>query len=147
MRASARTEGGPRNGVLTAIEDFIAGRDNVRLAIIPAFFGLGILWSGSAPYADDLAELLDPWDRNPLLERLERNRVLHLANSHVKATRAAQYHDLNDRKAEFLKKLLVSRTFALAQRISGLRQRGEPAFTKAEIRGLLAERPSVDEAP
>ena len=41
----AATEGGPGNGVMTAIEDFVGTRDGVRLAVVPAFFGLGVLWS------------------------------------------------------------------------------------------------------
>ena len=68
----AAREGGPRNGVLTAIEDFVGERDDLRLAVVPAFFGLGVLWRLAAPYADELAELFDPWDRNPILERLQR---------------------------------------------------------------------------
>ena len=40
---AADREGGPRNGVLTAIEDFVADRDRLRLAVVPAFFGRGVL--------------------------------------------------------------------------------------------------------
>jgi predicted O-methyltransferase YrrM len=42
---NARHEGGPRNGVLTAIEDFIAARgaDGWELRVIPGSHGLGIL--------------------------------------------------------------------------------------------------------
>lgn len=140
MWASATTEGGPRNGVLTAIEDFIAGRDDLRLAIVPSFFGFGALWQLDAPYADALATLLDPWDRNPILERLEANRVLHLASSHFQMTQAAQAGERDRRKGELLQKLLISKSFAVGQAISRLRQRGEPAFSKAEITALLDER-------
>ena len=41
--ANALVEGGPENGVLTAIEDFAASRDNVSLRVLPFFNGLGIL--------------------------------------------------------------------------------------------------------
>jgi hypothetical protein len=42
--ANAETEGGPRNGVLTGIEDFIAGHDRpLRFVFLPLYFGLGIL--------------------------------------------------------------------------------------------------------
>ena len=37
---SAAREGGARNGVLAAVEDFVAARDDLRLAVVPAFFGL-----------------------------------------------------------------------------------------------------------
>jgi hypothetical protein len=140
MRASADHEGGERNGVLTAIEDFVGGRDDLRLAVIPAFFGLGVLWSRDAPYAAALAELLDPWDRNPLLERLEANRVLHLASSHWQMVEAARWQQRDARKAELLGRLLESNSISVAQLVSRLRQRGEPAFSKDEIRLLLDDR-------
>ena len=41
---SAAREGGARNGVLTAVEDFVASRDGLRLAVVPAFFGFGAVW-------------------------------------------------------------------------------------------------------
>jgi hypothetical protein len=43
--ALAETAGGPRNGVLTAIEDFVAGSpDQWALLRVPMFYGLAILW-------------------------------------------------------------------------------------------------------
>ena len=41
--ANALLEGGPENGVLTAIEDFVAGRGGVSLRVLPFHNGLGIL--------------------------------------------------------------------------------------------------------
>jgi hypothetical protein len=75
---AAAREGGPRNGVLTAVEDFIDGHRDLRLATVPAFFGLGVLWHREAPWAAQLAATVEPWDRNPLLEHLEANRCLKL---------------------------------------------------------------------
>jgi hypothetical protein len=73
--AVALQEGGPRNGVLTAVEDFLEAREDLQYAHVPAVFGLGVIWSRSAPYAAAVADLLRPWDRNPLLARLEDNRL------------------------------------------------------------------------
>src|SRR3954471_12812060 len=73
--AVACSEGGPRNGVLTAVEDFLSSRPELSYAHVPAVFGLGVIWSSAAPYAAAVARLLAPWDRNPLLERLEENRL------------------------------------------------------------------------
>jgi hypothetical protein len=73
--AVALEEGGPRNGVLTAVEDFLASREGLEYAHVPAVFGLGVIWSSEAPYAAALAGLLRPWDGNPLLARLEENRL------------------------------------------------------------------------
>lgn len=140
MRHSAEREGGPRNGVLTAIEDFMDGRDDLRLAIIPPFFGFGVLWALEAPYAGALAELLDPWDRNPVLERLEANRVLHLASSHFQMVQAGTWEQRDGRKGQLLARLLLSRSFRGSQVISRLARRGEPAFADAEIRELLEGR-------
>jgi hypothetical protein len=74
----AEREGGPRNGVLTAIEDFMAERGGLRLALIPAFFGLGVLWSEDAPWAAGVEQLVARWDRDPILQRTEENRILQL---------------------------------------------------------------------
>ena len=52
---------------------------------MPAFFGFGVVWHRSAPWADALAQFIGAWDRNPLLGRLEENRVHHLATSHARA--------------------------------------------------------------
>jgi hypothetical protein len=73
--AVALDEGGPRNGVLTAVEDFLASRDDLEYAHVPAVFGLGVLWSREAPYAAAVADLLRPWDGNAVLARLEENRL------------------------------------------------------------------------
>jgi SAM-dependent methyltransferase len=43
--------------------------------VIPAIFGLGIIYSREAPWAPAIAELLRPFAGNPLLERMERNRT------------------------------------------------------------------------
>jgi cephalosporin hydroxylase len=42
--ANAKHEGGPRNGVMTAVEDFVAEHDRaLRLVVLPVYFGLAIL--------------------------------------------------------------------------------------------------------
>jgi hypothetical protein len=133
----AAQEGGPRNGVLTAAEDFLGGRPDLRLAIVPAFFGRGVLWRRDAPYAADLERLLAPWDGNPLLARLERNRVLHLASSHVQLSMATDAQDKVARLEGLLSKMLTSRAFSAAELFLRVRQRGRPAFSKQEIRDLL----------
>ncbi len=74
--AVAMREGGPRNGVLTAIEDFFgAHSDEFFWAFVPGVFGLGILFSRDHPAAQGLANLLAPLHENALLKRLESNRL------------------------------------------------------------------------
>jgi hypothetical protein len=138
----AAREGGPRNGVLTAVEDFAAGRADARLAIVPIFFGLGVLWRTGAPWADAVADVLDPWDRNPLLERLERNRVFHLAESHVNLVHAVQARQRLERQETVLRRLLDSSAFGVAERLSRLRRRAgvapaQSVVSKDEIRRAL----------
>jgi hypothetical protein len=138
-RWPAAEEGGPGNGVLTAIEDFLDGRDDLRFALVPAFFGLGVIWPRDAPYAAAVEELLEPWNRNPLVARLEANRVLHLSSWQLEGARAAWCEERSTDKNAFLRKLLESKTFAVAVWLSRLRQGGEPAFSKKEIRDLLGD--------
>jgi hypothetical protein len=73
--AVALEEGGPRNGVLTAVEDFLDSHDGLAYAEVPAVFGLGVIFSRSAPYAEAVTDLLRSWDGNALLARLEENRL------------------------------------------------------------------------
>lgn len=77
--AWARHEGGPRNGVLTAVEDFIAlaqaQGDALCHARVPAVFGLGVLFDADAPWAEAVAGLMMPYHDNALLARLEENRL------------------------------------------------------------------------
>jgi hypothetical protein len=77
--ACALHHGGPRNGVLTAVEDFVdAQRERgsiTAFAFVPAVFGLGVLFSIDAPWAPELAGMLDPWHENTLLARMEENRL------------------------------------------------------------------------
>lgn len=74
--ACALDEGGPRNGVLTAIEDFVALEpDAYWFANIPAVFGLGVLFERTHPAASALTDILAPWHDNPLVARLEQNRL------------------------------------------------------------------------
>jgi Methyltransferase domain len=137
-RWPAAREGGPRNGVLTAVEDFVASDDRLRLAVVPAFFGLGIVWHDDTPWADAVAKVVAPWDRNPLLERLETNRARHLAAARFLIVRAEFESEREARKDELLRRMLGSRTFALARQISRLRGRGRAAFSEADVRRALA---------
>jgi hypothetical protein len=143
-RGSAVEEGGPRNGVLTAVEDFVAGRDGLRLAVVPAFFGFGAVWHTAAPWAGDVARILDPFDRHPVLERLEGNRVHHLAQSHARAVELWEARERIARQDAVLRRLLASSAFAVAERLSTLRDRAgvgreHSIVSKDEIRRALGD--------
>src|SRR5579884_11365 len=143
---SAAHEGGPRNGVLTAVEDFVAPRPHLRLAVVPAFFGLGAVWHRDSPAAPALEEILAPWDRNPILERLEHGRVNHLAESHQRQVSLWTAQARQARQEATLRRLLDSSAFAVAERLSRLRvragvARAEPPVAKEEIRRALEHEP------
>ena len=111
---------------------------------MPAFFGLSVVWATDAPYASALADVIDPWDQNPLVERLETNRVFHLAEAHVQTTHAALWQQRAERRRLVLQRLLDSRAFALAERLSRLRHRAGIAtemsiVSKDEIRKALED--------
>jgi hypothetical protein len=79
--AWARHEGGPGNGVRTAVEDFLAASEQeLTFVTVPCVFGLGVVYPALAPWAMPLGEVLAPYADNPLLARLEENRLaLYLA--------------------------------------------------------------------
>jgi hypothetical protein len=139
---SAAREGGERNGVLTAIEDFVASDSALRLVVVPAFFGFGAVWHREAPWAEEVARILDPWDRNPLLERLEANRVLHIAREHALRIELWRAQARQTRQEKVLRRLLESSAFALAERLSKLRVRvgvapGQSVISRDEVRQAL----------
>jgi hypothetical protein len=138
-RWPAVQEGGAKNGVLTAIEDFLKGRDNLRFVIVPAFFGLGVIWERGASYAEALETILAPWDRNPVLERMEANRVLHLASWQLEGGRAAWCAERLEPKNAILRELLVSRAYTMALALSRLARRGSPSISRERIRKSLEE--------
>jgi len=136
---AAMREGGPQNGVLTALEDFVAERSGLRLAVVSAFFGFGVLWHTDAPWAGAVAAIVDPWDRNPVLERLEANRVTHLAARHKLALELEQARRRVAEQEKLLRPMLESRAFAVAERLSRLHKRGEPVLSRQQVKRALGE--------
>lgn len=68
--------GGPKNGILTAVEDFLSiAEDTYDYRYVPGAFGLGVLVSKTHPAHDSILQILDPLHNNPLLSRLEENRL------------------------------------------------------------------------
>jgi len=137
---AAAREGGAGNGVLTAIEDFMSGRDGLRLAVMPIFFGFGVLWETGADWAAQVERILSPYDRHPVLARAEANRVAHLVRGHVDAKEIRELKQQLAMRDELLGRMLQSSALGLAERLSKAKQRGNPIFTRAEIQDLLDQR-------
>lgn len=73
--AAANEEGGDKNGVLTAVEDFLGKTPGYDFYLVPAVFGLGVVVSREHPHREAIAALLRHYHRDPLLARLEENRL------------------------------------------------------------------------
>lgn len=73
--AYALREGGPANGVLTAVEDLLAERTELEFMRVPCIFGLGFIFLSEAPWADELRRLVGPLHESDLLSTLEANRI------------------------------------------------------------------------
>jgi phospholipid N-methyltransferase len=134
----APSAGGPRNGVLTAVEDFLSHQQGLRFARVPQFFGLGVVWPKDAKWAGAVAAVVKPWDSNPTLERAESKRVEHLvaefrALQQIDAMRSQDYE-----LQELLSTMLKSSAFTMAERLSRLKQGGKPMFTRDQVAAALA---------
>jgi hypothetical protein len=139
---SATQEGGAGNGVLTAIEDFVAEREGVRLCVVHAFFGLGVAWHTHRAWSDKIAGILDPFDRHPVLARLEANRVAQLARGYSRQVELWELQQKLARQQVLLQRLLDSSAFGVAERLSRLRAGAgvatdQPVVSKAEIRAVM----------
>lgn len=71
--AIALTEGGPGNGVRTAVEDFLHDFPHLFYAEIPCFYGLGVI--ADPLQALRLKPLLAAYAGNTLLARVEEDRL------------------------------------------------------------------------
>ena len=137
-RFPAAHEGGPGNGVLTAAEEFTRAHAPLHLAIVPAFFGLGVIWDTTGPHHDALTGVVGAWDENPLLQRLERNRVLHLASSQRQLQRAQHANERVQARDQLLERMLHSRVFWVAEMVLRLRHR-DPVFSRQKIRQVMGD--------
>lgn len=133
----AEREGGPRNGILTALEDFVAQVDeSLRYAVVPAFFGLGVLWNTNARWASDVERTLEPLDRNPVLVRLERNRVQQMVEAACLEARLLR--QANERSA-LLEELQMSRAFRIGDFVARLRHPRRGRSWKERLDGLIED--------
>lgn len=73
--AFAKMEGGPRNGVLTAVQDFLSENPDYQLFSVDCVFGLGVLVPRNASYYAQIANALNRYVANPLITLLEQDRL------------------------------------------------------------------------
>jgi len=111
---NALEEGGPRNGVMTALDDFIAEHDRpLRRVVLPIYFGLAIVVEEELLAArPELAALLDelesPSGTAGLLELSERIRIDGAVFEHnIDRVRAEGRRRAEDRYLELLRGALI----------------------------------------
>jgi len=156
--AVAVEEGGERNGVLTAVEDFLRGRDDLAVVKVPCIFGLGVIHQASSPQGRLLSQFLEAYDDHALLERMEANRLaLYLKVLDLQDVVADMSDSLlrlrdvttenralwarNAELEEHLKlfteeagSLIASRAFGVAERLAKIR--GSSALSRDRLRAL-----------
>ena len=89
--AFALHEGGPQNGVRTAIEDVLSEREDLGFLTTPLVFGLGVIGHRESTTWPQVQRLMAPYVDNPTLAAMERNRlalllrVIELQDSSLRA--------------------------------------------------------------
>jgi hypothetical protein len=136
---AAAREGGANNGVLTAIEQFVAAHEQLDFAQIPLFWGVGVIWDRGAPGAAAVADVIAPWRDNPLLKRVEEHRVAHLVALCLTLRELSDLEGVNAHQQDLLRRMLDSSAFATGERLSRIKQRGHPMFSRDQIREALGE--------
>jgi hypothetical protein len=127
--AWARHEGGPANGVRTAVEDFLVAHDGeLRFVTVPCVFGLGVVYPASAPWATSVDEVLAPYADNPLLARLEENRlslyltVIELQDHLARTSQLLEQARLERRDVDAENRALWARTAELEELLAELEE-------------------------
>src|SRR5262249_47747455 len=128
----------PRNGVMPALADFMGEHEGLRLAVIPIFFGCGLLWSEDTPWSDEVAEIVEQWDRNPILKRVETARITQLVQRHSREQEIDERFDHTMKLEEAVRRILASRAFAALESLSRLRRGGTPACSGGGLWALPA---------
>ena len=94
----ALKEGGPRNGVMTAVEDFMsAAKQKYYFMNIPVLLGLGVLINVDHPAVVQIVKHFAPYHNNPMLAIMEQDRITQymsvVAMSHMSMEKAGEQVD------------------------------------------------------
>lgn len=146
--AYAVFEGGPRNGVCTALEDFLGAHPEYRAMALPCIFGLALVFPSDAPWAAKLDAVAARYDGDPLLARMESNRirlyleVLRLNDdlSAERRTRAALVAGLEQRIDGLMTSISIAEELARRERMSRERAEAElEEHRRREVRSAPAQ--------
>lgn len=161
---NAVMEGGPRNGVMTALDDFVAEYDKpLRRVVLPVFWGLAIVAEEERLEREpELARLLDHLEasleaKDALLDMSERMRIKAMMFQHAAVSDATERIDslvtryLDTIRAAVLDEHYIENEVRIAYLVEGLERgrgfeeqklRDPRRFMKEDIRIALAERRS-----
>jgi hypothetical protein len=89
--------------------------------------------------SEEVAEIVGPWDRNPILERVEKARVTQLVQRHSREQEIDERFGYTLRLEEAVRRIVASRAFGALESLSRLRRGGNPAFSRQELSELLGE--------
>jgi cephalosporin hydroxylase len=148
---NAEEEGGPRNGVMTALEDFMAEHPRpLRLLVIPIYFGLAIVveehrLAAQPDLAGALARLESSEGRHDLLEVAERTRLRAMVFQHTDHFRRESRADRAvARHLGLLKDALLDRHYLENEvRLSLLTAKGQGRPAAAELRDPVRDAQEV----
>ncbi|HET8619434.1 MAG TPA: CmcI family methyltransferase [Acidimicrobiales bacterium] len=148
---NAEEEGGPRNGVMTALEDFIAEHPRpVRKLVIPIYFGLAVVVEEDRLAAQPgLAAALDRLEssegRHDLLEVAETTRLRAMVFQHTDHFRRESRADRAvARHLALLKDALLDRHYLENEvRLSLLTAKGQGRPAAAELRDPVRDAQDV----
>lgn len=127
--AYATREGGERNGVLTAVESFLAAHDQYAFYVIPAIFGLGIVVRRDHRALERVESILGPYHNNPLIRRLDENRLRNYLRV-IALQDEAQAHGSETKAIQSDRDRLAAENLALAQRYESLRTEYDALHTR-----------------
>ena len=83
--------------------------------------------------------LLAPWDGNPVLARLEANRIRQMTERYRITKLLDDLEASSEEQREMLRAMLGSRAFAAGERLSRLRRGGRPVFSRDDVRRTLGD--------
>lgn len=113
---NALSEGTPRNGVRTGIEDFINDHeDGFTFIVIPAFFGLGILYRTRDIVDGPLKATLDGLAMTPAIEALSQRAERERVNLTVEHHERLANHEVVQARIESVDRMIETNQAAMAE--------------------------------
>jgi hypothetical protein len=146
--ANARHEGGPRNGVLTGVEDFVAeSRAEARLTVLPFFNGMGILVPKARSTPELEALIASFTGAESLLQTAKELEESHMRARVENAQLVARFTRRTDALVR-ARQLLADRGEEIMMLRAELEAaRAEAARLRGELDQARAEQPEREPAP